>query len=94
MVFNGSLGTPHYVVSNAAVFGYSRVLARELGPFNIRVKTVAPGLTLSEEPPTAEALKAYDAVAAGSILRRVEKPGDVVGTALYLVSDLSAVPSR
>ena len=90
MVFNGSLGMPHYVTSKAAVFGYSRVLARELGPFNIRVNTIAPGLTNSEEHPTAEALKAYDAVAAGSILQRVELPEDVVGTALYLVSDLSA----
>jgi 3-oxoacyl-[acyl-carrier protein] reductase len=90
MVFNGSLGMPHYVTSKAAVFGYSRVLARELGPFNIRVNTIAPGLTNSEEHPTAEALQAYDAVAAGSILQRVELPEDLVGTALYLVSDLSA----
>ncbi|HEY7062202.1 MAG TPA: glucose 1-dehydrogenase [Chloroflexota bacterium] len=90
MVFNGSLGMPHYVVSKAAVFGYTRVLARELGPDNIRVNTLAPGLTQSEEHPTAEALKAYDAVAARSILRRVELPDDLVGTALYLLSDLSA----
>ncbi len=90
MVFNGALGMPHYVVSKAAVFGYSRVLARELGPFNVRVNTIAPGLTLSEEHPTAAALKQYEAVAAGSMIPRVEQPEDLVGTALYLLSDLSA----
>jgi 3-oxoacyl-[acyl-carrier protein] reductase len=90
MVFNGSLGMPHYVVSKAAVFGYSRVLARELGPFNVRVNTIAPGLTMSEENPSAEALKQYEAVAAGTMIPRVEQPEDLVGTALYLLSDLSA----
>src|SRR5262245_12220996 len=81
MVFNGSLGMPHYVVSKAAVFGYSRVLARELGPFSVRVNTIAPGLTMSEENPSAEALKQYEAVAAGTMIPRVEQPEDLVGTA-------------
>src|SRR5579871_692098 len=46
-VLNGSAGRIHYVASKAAVLGFSRVLARELGPDNIRVNTIAPGSTLS-----------------------------------------------
>jgi 3-oxoacyl-[acyl-carrier protein] reductase len=79
----------HYVVSKAAVLGFSRVLARELGPFNIRVNTIAPGLTLSEDHPTEETVRMNELTAASRVLQRVELPEDVVGTALYLLSDLS-----
>jgi 3-oxoacyl-[acyl-carrier protein] reductase len=65
------------------------VLARELGPDNIRVNTLAPGSTMSEENPTEEARKNYERSASTRILKRVEQPEDVVGTALYLLSDLS-----
>jgi 3-oxoacyl-[acyl-carrier protein] reductase len=90
MAFNGGQGMMHYVVSKAAVVGFSRVLARELGPDNIRVNTLAPGSTLSEENPTEAALKNYDRTASTRILKRVERPEDLVGTALYLLSDLSS----
>jgi 3-oxoacyl-[acyl-carrier protein] reductase len=89
MAFNGGLGMMHYVTSKAAVVGFSRVLARELGPDNIRVNTLAPGSTMSEEKPTEEALKNYERSASTRILKRIEQPEDLVGSALYLLSDLS-----
>ena len=90
MAFNGGQGMMHYVVSKSAVVGFSRVLARELGPDNIRVNTLAPGSTLSEEQPTEEAMKNYERTASTRILKRIERPEDLVGTALYLLSDLSS----
>ena len=63
MAFNGGLTMMHYVTSKAAVVGFSRVLARELGPDNIRVNTLAPGATMSEEKATEEALKNYERTA-------------------------------
>jgi 3-oxoacyl-[acyl-carrier protein] reductase len=90
MAFNGGLTMMHYVTSKAAVVGFSRVLARELGPDNIRVNTLAPGATMSEEKATEEALKSYQRSASTRILKRIEQPEDLVGTALYLLSDLSA----
>ena len=89
MAFNGGLTMMHYVTSKAAVVGFSRVLARELGSDNIRVNTLAPGSTMSEEKATAEALKNYQRSASTRILKRIEQPEDLVGTALYLLSDLS-----
>jgi 3-oxoacyl-[acyl-carrier protein] reductase len=89
MAFNGGLTMMHYVTSKAAVVGFSRVLARELGPDNIRVNTLAPGSTMSEESPTEDAKKMYQRTASTRILKRVEQPADLVGTALYLLSDLS-----
>jgi 3-oxoacyl-[acyl-carrier protein] reductase len=59
MAFNGGLTMMHYVTSKAAVVGFSRVLARELGADNIRVNTLAPGATMSEERASDEALKNY-----------------------------------
>jgi len=90
MAFNGGLTMMHYVTSKAAVVGFSRVLARELGPDNIRVNTLAPGATMSEEHPTEDAIKNYERTASTRILKRIEKPDDLVGTALYLLSDLSS----
>jgi 3-oxoacyl-[acyl-carrier protein] reductase len=90
MAFNGGLTMMHYVTSKAAVIGFSRVLARELGPDNIRVNTLAPGATMSEEKATETALKNYERSASTRILKRIEQPEDLVGTALYLLSDLSA----
>jgi 3-oxoacyl-[acyl-carrier protein] reductase len=89
MAFNGGLTMMHYVTSKAAVVGFSRVLARELGPDNIRVNTLAPGSTMSEEKASDEALKNYQRSASTRILKRIEEPEDLVGTALYLLSDLS-----
>ncbi|MPZ16107.1 MAG: SDR family oxidoreductase, partial [Chloroflexi bacterium] len=87
---NGSAGRIHYVASKAAIVGFSRVLARELGPHNVRVNTLAPGSTLSEDNPTEEILRLRRANVGGRALQRVERPEDLVGTALYLLSDLSA----
>jgi 3-oxoacyl-[acyl-carrier protein] reductase len=89
MAFNGGLTMMHYVTSKAAVVGFSRVLARELGADNIRVNTLAPGATMSEEKATEQALKNYERSASTRILKRIEQPEDLVGTALYLLSDLS-----
>jgi 3-oxoacyl-[acyl-carrier protein] reductase len=90
MAFQGSLGMIHYVTSKAALVGLSRVLAREMGPFNIRVNTLAPGLTLSEDNPTEDTIRSNEQVASGRVLQRIERPEDLVGTALYLLSDLSS----
>src|SRR5204863_575836 len=48
-VFNGTPWFAHYVASKAGVIGFTRVLARELGDYNINVNALAPGLTLSME---------------------------------------------
>ena len=89
-VLNGSVGRIHYVASKAAVVGFSRVLARELGPSNVRVNTIAPGSTLSEDKPTEDILQMRQANVGNRALKRVERPDDLVGTAIYLLSDLSA----
>jgi 3-oxoacyl-[acyl-carrier protein] reductase len=72
--------------AKSALDGLVRALAHELGPYGIRVNTVAPGLTLTDATAfLPEAAKA--AAALGSCLRRNAEPEDVAGAILAMVSD-------
>ena len=44
----GQGGMPGYTTAKAAIMGLTRSLARDLGPFNIRVNSVAPGWIMTE----------------------------------------------
>ncbi|HLY66020.1 MAG TPA: SDR family oxidoreductase, partial [Chloroflexota bacterium] len=86
-------GTPmfaHYVTSKAAVIGLTRVMARELGDFNIRVNAIAPGYTQSLDEPGDEFLNRLRQVATVRCLKRVQEPEDLVGAVLFFCSDDSA----
>jgi NAD(P)-dependent dehydrogenase (short-subunit alcohol dehydrogenase family) len=69
----------------------TRCLARELGPHDICVNAIAPGLTMSEavvdNPEWGGA--AGDATVASRALRRAQQPADIVGTLIWLASDAS-----
>ena len=45
----GLANMAHYVTSKGAVITFTRVLARELGAWNITANALAPGLTLSDQ---------------------------------------------
>ena len=75
-----------YTTAKAALIGFSRNLAAELGPMGIRVNTVAPGLVYptSASITTKEVIK--DAIVAQTPLRRIARPEDVAGPVLFLAS--------
>jgi 3-oxoacyl-[acyl-carrier protein] reductase len=89
-VFRGVPTRAHYVASKSALIGFGRTLAKELGGYWIRVNTVCPGSTLSEEEPDAETIAMREAPVKVRCLPRVEKPADLVGTIAFLMSDDSA----
>ena len=82
----------HYTASKAAVIGATRGLARELGRFNIRVNAVAPNVVNTDA--TGEIFKdkkdkIVDVTTAQQAIRRPLETEDIVGSVLFLGSDLS-----
>ena len=88
-VFAGSPGRIHYVTSKAAIIGFTRTLAREVGDDNINVNCLAPGNTLSEEDPTEQMIKFRESSVGLRTLKRIQVPQDVAGAMLFLASPLS-----
>jgi len=89
-VFRGVPTRAHYVASKSAIIGFGRTLAKELGGYWIRVNTVCPGSTLSEEQPDAGTIAMREAPVKVRCLPRIERPADLVGTIAFLMSDDSA----
>ena len=87
--WGGVPGFLHYVSSKGGVIGFTRALARELGPEGIRVNALAPGFTLSganmeevDAPP-----EHWEATRKGQCLsERNELPEDLAGPAFFLAS--------
>ena len=85
--FRGSDVIGTYGISKAADIQLARNLAIELGPSNIRVNCIAPGLVktdfaraLWDDPDYAEPR------IASTPLRRFGEPEDISGAAIYLAS--------
>lgn len=79
----------HYVSSKGAVIAMTRALARELGPDNIAVNAIAPGLTRVEATETVPQER-HDHYVEGRAMQRAQDPEDVVGSVVYLLSDAAA----
>ena len=86
--FSGSPGWIHYVGSKGAIVAMNRAMAREMGDHGILVNAIAPGFTLTEASYGIVDDAANYGINRGAI-KRGAQPEDIVGTALYLASDLS-----
>lgn len=89
-VYQSSGTRIHYVSSKAAVIGFTRTLAREVGSSNITVNCVSPGSTLSEENPSEETIAYRNKRIDDRSIQRVQLPADLAGTVVFLCSDDSA----
>ncbi len=79
-------GMGAHAAAKAAIESFARTLAVELGPHNIRVNIVAPGLTRTDA--TKHIPEAHHrAVAQMTPLRRNGTPEDVAGAILLLATD-------
>lgn len=95
VIFESAAGMPHYVASKGAVMAFTRCMARELGAHNINVNSLAPGYTQSEASKAIQKNRQDGGIDPAQIqmqrrcLKRSEEPTDLVGTAIFLASDLS-----
>jgi 3-oxoacyl-[acyl-carrier protein] reductase len=78
-------GMINYIASKAAVIGLTRVLAGELGQYNICVNAVAPGFTDTPASWTIGNVAKFDV--STTPLGRVGKPEDIVGAVVFFASD-------
>ena len=82
----GSPSRIHYVSSKAAILGFTKTLANEVGRDNICVNCVAPGSTLSEENPDDGIVKMRTAATGTRALKRVQTPEDLTGAIVFFAS--------
>ncbi len=80
-----------YAATKAGTLQMAKALAAELGPRNVRVNAVAPGVV---ETPLTEQIKAqpdwYNAYANKSVFSRWSQPSELVGAVVFLASDASS----
>ncbi|MBD0349185.1 MAG: SDR family oxidoreductase [Thermoleophilia bacterium] len=81
---SGIPGFLHYVSSKAAIVGFTRALARELGEWNICVNTITPDYIPHDEEYAARQPEMAAVLAQQRAFKRDQLPEDMVGTILYL----------
>jgi 3-oxoacyl-[acyl-carrier protein] reductase len=82
----GTSGQTNYAATKGGVISFTKSLARELGPFNIHVNAVAPGLIESEVISRMPKEK-VEAIIKSSSLGRMGKPEEVAQAVLFLASE-------
>ena len=86
----GNEGYPAYATAKSAITGLTRSLARELGPFNIRVNAILPGWVLTKRQMDLWATKESLAKHLDRQCLKEHLSGpDIVGGTLFLASGLS-----
>ena len=86
---SGSPGLTVYAATKAALDGFARSLARELGPRGIRVNSLAPGF-LETDLSASLSDTNRTRIASRSTLRRLGQAADVVGAIEFLTGPQSA----
>jgi len=83
---NGDIGTVDYAAAKSGVLGFTRALARELGPFKVNVNAVCPG------PTNTRAMQripkdAYERARNAIPLGELSEPEDIANAVIFLSSD-------
>jgi len=79
-----------YAASKAAIIGFVKALARELGPDGITVNAICPGSANTEMPRRHRSEEEVMARLRATPLGRVLEPEDIAGPVLFLASDAAA----
>ena len=87
---DGNEGRSAYSSTKSAIIAQAKVLSRELGTHNIRVNTIAPGLTntdMMKDNTPVELIKEFKSRIS---LKRIANPEEIANVVLLLSSDLSS----
>jgi len=81
----GNAGQANYSASKSGIIGLSKSLAKELGPFGVRVNVVAPGFI--ETDMTRDLTRQIDKLMKSVPLRRMGHSDEVAHSVAFLSSD-------
>jgi NAD(P)-dependent dehydrogenase (short-subunit alcohol dehydrogenase family) len=88
----GQPGYLHYVGSKGAVLAMTKGLAKEVGKDGVRVNCIAPGFVITDATKNRP-IEWQQSFLKARAISREQKPDDLVGTAIYLLSDLAGFVS-
>jgi 3-oxoacyl-[acyl-carrier protein] reductase len=88
----GQPGYLHYVATKGAVLSMTKGLAKECGSAGVRVNVIAPGFVITEATKDRP-IEGQQSFLKARAISREQRPNDLVGTAMYLLSDLSSFVS-
>lgn len=75
-----------YTAAKAALLSITRTFAADLGPLGVNVNMVSGGLLRTTDASAATPEAVFDAIAAGTPLRRVTTPAELADAVLFLAS--------
>ena len=84
--FTGYRGLSVYAATKAALIGFTRSLAREVGPLGVNVNAVAPGF-VDTDMTQGLAAEQRDRIARRSALRRLAEVDDVAAAVEFLLGE-------
>ena len=83
---SGGIAAISYSAAKAGIIGLTKSVARELGPYQINVNVVVPGLILT--PTIAKMAEKYqNMIVENTPLRRISQPEEVASVVAFLASD-------
>lgn len=89
LVWVGLPGMVHYTAAKAGIVGFTRSLAREVGEHGITVNAIAPGAVIPDAGLSEVARERVQRIVEHQSVKRPQRPEDLVGTVLFLVSEQS-----
>jgi len=88
LIHRPAAGYGAHSTAKGAVLAFTRTLSRELGPHNITVNVVSPGMTMTDYSSSLPEA-GRERVAERTPLRRLAEPIDVARVAVFYASDLA-----
>jgi len=86
----GVFGGSHHSAAKAAVLGYTKAAARELGPDNIRVNAICPSFIDTDISTGLLTPERLDAILQNVPMGRVGQAHEVAGCVVFLASELAS----
>lgn len=82
----GRAGQANYAAAKAGVLGFTRSLAKEVGPYNVRANAIVAGM-IDTDMTRSLPRKVMDRAVSETALGRLGRPEEVAQVALFLASD-------